>query len=82
MQGVGFRYFVAREAQRLGLAGFVRNVGSRQVELVAEGSRESLAQLAAAVGEGPPGARVEDLQLSWGETERASPGFAVRPSQH
>ena len=59
VQGVGFRWFVRQEARRLGLAGWVRNVPSGEVELLAQGERAALDALARAVGEGPPGSRVE-----------------------
>lgn len=59
VQGVGFRWFVRQEARRLGVAGWVRNLPSGEVELLAQGERAALDALAQAVGEGPPGARVE-----------------------
>ncbi len=59
VQGVGFRWFVREEARRLGLAGWVRNLPTGEVELVAEGAPESLDALARSIGKGPPGARVE-----------------------
>ena len=59
VQGVGFRWFVREEARRLGLAGWVRNLPTGDVELVAEGSPEALDALARTIGRGPPGARVE-----------------------
>lgn len=59
VQGVGFRWFVREEARRLGLAGWVRNLPTGDVELVAEGPPETLDQFAKTVGQGPPGARVE-----------------------
>ncbi|NUQ21327.1 MAG: acylphosphatase [Gemmatimonadaceae bacterium] len=59
VQGVGFRWFVREEARRLQLAGWVRNLPSGEVELMAEGPRDALDALARAVGQGPPGARVE-----------------------
>ncbi|HEX2778726.1 MAG TPA: acylphosphatase [Gemmatimonadaceae bacterium] len=59
VQGVGFRWFIREEARRLGLAGWVRNLPSGDVELMAEGERDALDSLARAVAKGPPGARVE-----------------------
>lgn len=59
VQGVGFRWFIREEARRLGLAGWVRNLPTGDVELVAEGSPASLDVLARLIGKGPPGARVE-----------------------
>ena len=59
VQGVGFRWFVREEARRLGLAGWVRNLSTGEVELVAEGPPAALDAFARAIGKGPPGARVE-----------------------
>ena len=59
VQGVGFRWFVREEARRLGLAGWVRNLPSGEVEVLAEGEAAAVASLSEALSKGPPGARVE-----------------------
>lgn len=59
VQGVGFRYFTWREAEKLGLCGFVRNRGDGSVEVVAQGSEVQLAQLAQWLQKGPRTAKVE-----------------------
>jgi acylphosphatase len=67
VQGVGFRYFVVRRAEGLGLAGLVRNLHDGRVEVLARGSGEALAALETALEEGPPRARVigvESAQIS------------------
>jgi acylphosphatase len=64
VQGVGFRYSAVREAQRLGLAGWVRNLDEGDVELWAEGERAALAEFRAWLDEGPPGASVESVSAS------------------
>jgi len=53
VQGVGFRLFTQREANKLGVTGFVRNLADGRVEVVAKGSREQLAQLRASLEKGP-----------------------------
>jgi acylphosphatase len=58
VQGVGFRYWAAREARRLGLHGTVRNRADGAVELEAEGEAEQLDVLRERLGVGPPHARV------------------------
>ena len=65
VQGVGFRYFVQRRAQQLGLTGWVRNNDDGTVELVAEGGREALEQLKRALQEGPRMARVDRVETQW-----------------
>lgn len=63
VQGVGFRMFVAREAGRLHLAGWVRNRRDGAVEIVAAGPSAAVEQLAAAARRGPSGARVDAFRL-------------------
>jgi acylphosphatase len=62
VQGVGFRWFVEREAHLLGVAGWVRNNADGSVEVLAMGTREQLAGLRSRLREGPRAARVDDIQ--------------------
>ena len=59
VQGVGFRWFVHREASELDLRGWVRNTEDGDVEVVASGSAEDIAELRASLREGPRGSRVD-----------------------
>ncbi len=61
VQGVGFRWFVHREASALGLRGKVRNTESGAVEAVAAGTPDQLAQLRRALERGPRGSRVDKV---------------------
>ncbi|MGE5926513.1 MAG: acylphosphatase [Gemmatimonadota bacterium] len=58
VQGVGFRWFVVKEARALGLAGYVRNLVDGSVEVLADGEAADLERLAAALAHGPEAARV------------------------
>jgi acylphosphatase len=74
VQGVGFRYFTEATAQREGVAGWVRNLPDRSVEVVAEGDADAMQRFDRALRAGPPGARVERVQVDEnypmaGETE-------------
>lgn len=62
VQGVGFRWFVLRRAQRLGVVGFVSNRPDGSVEVVAQGSEEALGDLSRALAEGPSLARVDSVE--------------------
>ncbi len=64
VQGVGFRWFVEREAQLLGLAGWVRNNHDGSVEVLATGTREQLSRLYERLRQGPRAARVDDVDVS------------------
>jgi acylphosphatase len=59
VQGVGFRWFVHREAAALGLSGWVRNTEDGHVEVLAVGDQKTLAQLADALHKGSRGSRVD-----------------------
>jgi acylphosphatase len=62
VQGVGFRWWTARQARALGLAGTVRNRPDGAVEVEAAGPAGALERLHRALQEGPPGARVVALE--------------------
>jgi acylphosphatase len=59
VQGVGFRWFVEREARQLGLVGWVRNNEDATVELMAAGTAEQLADLRRRLEDGPRASRVD-----------------------
>lgn len=61
MQGVGFRWYVHREASQLDLRGWVRNTEDGEVEVVASGTAEDLTELRASLRRGPRGSRVDRL---------------------
>jgi acylphosphatase len=59
VQGVGFRWFVQREAAALALKGWVRNTEDGHVEVLAAGETEVLSELKQALRRGPRGSRVD-----------------------
>ena len=61
VQGVGFRYFAWESAKREGLTGWVCNMPDGSVEALAEGDREALDRFEAKIGQGPAGARVNNV---------------------
>jgi acylphosphatase len=77
VQGVGFRYFVLRQAQRLGLAGWVRNLPDGGVEAFVEGQPAELKQIEALLRQGPALARVENIESSDAAPSRAT-DFVIR----
>jgi acylphosphatase len=62
VQGVGFRWFVEREAHILGISGWVRNNADGSVEVLATGTRDQLAGLRARLRQGPRAARVDCVE--------------------
>ena len=79
VQMVGFRYFVAEQAQALNLTGWVRNGdGGATVEVVAEGEDARLRELEAALRRGPSHARVDGVDAGWSGTLEGFTNFQVR----
>ena len=78
VQGVGFRWFVEREAHILQVAGWVRNNPDGTVEVLAQGSREQLAGLRSRLLEGPRAARVDDVEVSDAEAVPGLISFQIR----
>ena len=78
VQGVGYRYFVARAARGLGLSGYVRNLPDGTVAVAASGSRAALESLAASLRKGPPGAVIESVNLDWSNPPDVTGPFDVR----
>ncbi len=64
VQGVGFRWWVWRQATRLGVHGLARNLRDGSVEVIAEGSDSVLAELERLLGQGPPAAEVQRVEKS------------------
>jgi acylphosphatase len=77
VQGVGYRYFVLRQAEALGLTGFARNRPDGSVEVVAEGSEELLAQFEKSLGEGPSFSAVTSVERE-AIAPRGDSGFQIR----
>jgi acylphosphatase len=67
VQGVGFRYATADEAEHRHLSGWVRNLADGGVEAVFEGQREVVEEMVRWCHRGPPGAFVRDLKVDWDE---------------
>jgi acylphosphatase len=79
VQGVGYRDFARRAAERLGVAGWVRNRRDGAVEALLAGSTEAVEALIAELRRGPPGASVTRLRtLEAEESERPPQRFEVR----
>lgn len=85
VQGVGYRWSLVREAERLGLRGWVRNRRDGSVEALAAGPGPALQRLVAWARHGPPAARVSRVDVqpadaAQAEEARAVGGFEQRPT--
>lgn len=63
VQGIGYRAFIKRRSQSLGVIGWVRNLEDGSVEAVFQGESEIIEQIIAACNRGPVFARVNDVQI-------------------
>ena len=80
VQGVGFRPFIHRLAHRLGLNGYVRNIGGSEVEVWVEGSEERIEEFIERIFiEKPPPAVIEEYSVVEAEP-RGYNGFNILPS--
>ena len=82
VQGVGFRWFVRRHADRLALAGWVANEPDGSVRVVAEGPSERLDELEEALRRGPSAAHVVGLDSRREAARGGLDGFRVRAGGH
>lgn len=78
VQGVWFRASTRREAQALGLDGYVRNLPLRRVEAVFQGPREAVERALAWCHQGPPAAEVREVNVSWQDPDPGLQGFEIR----
>ncbi len=78
VQGVNFRASTQREAARLGLTGWVRNMWDGTVETVVEGPREALLAFERFLYTGPPAADVDHVELSYGDATGEFRSFHIR----
>lgn len=78
VQGVGFRYFVKREAQSLGITGWVRNCPDGSVEVVGEGEKEDLEALLSILNRGPAFSVVQRVDYIWEDYKGEFRSFEVR----
>jgi len=77
VQGVGYRAFTVRAATERGLVGGVRNCEDGRVELEAEGAKDQIMSLIAALKIGPPASRVTDVRVEWVPATGRHTDFAV-----
>ncbi len=77
VQGVFFRDFTRRQAQRLGIKGWVRNLMDGRVEIMAEGEEENLKLFLEEVKKGPPLAVVENIDIEWMEFKGEFQDFRI-----
>ena len=78
VQGVGFRYFVLREAKRLGLNGYVKNLYTGEVLTVVEGEKAVVEEMINKLRVGPIHAAVKNCKIDWQQSKNEFTDFEVK----
>ncbi|MBM2846237.1 MAG: acyP [Bacteroidetes bacterium] len=78
VQGVGFRWFIARKAEGLGLRGYAKNLYNGNVEIEVAGERSLVEELIKEVKIGPRSAQVTNLKIEWLQPTDQYTHFEIR----
>lgn len=77
VQGVWYRASTQKEANKLGLKGWVRNLPTGEVEAIVQGEKETVEKLIAWCNEGPPAAEVSGVDVKWAEISQKLNDFKI-----
>jgi len=78
VQGIGFRYYILRQAQNLGLTGYVKNLFTGEVYTIAEGERGIIEELIKLIKAGPSHAHVKNCRVDWSDSKEEYTTFEIR----
>jgi len=78
VQGVGFRYFILRNAQQLGLNGYTKNLYNGDVAAVVEGEKGMIEELFKKIRMGPSHSSVNEARIFWSENKDEFINFDIR----
>ncbi len=78
VQGVGFRYFIMKNAEALNLKGFAKNLFSGEVLTTVEGNKSSIEELFNKIKIGPSHSSVNDCKIIWREFKNEFNSFEMR----
>jgi len=78
VQGVSFRYYTQRAANRLGIKGFVRNLPDGRVEVLARADEEALSEFYSFLRDGPPAARVDHIETKEETSDQELHSFQIK----
>lgn len=78
VQGVGYRYFAYRAANKLGLVGWVKNLPKGDVEVLAQGPKKVLITFVQHLASGPTWSKVAQVHEEWTTTQPTYSEFQIR----
>ncbi len=68
VQGVSYRYFAKKNADKLGIKGYTKNLRNGDVEIYAEGEKDEIEALIEALKDGPSSSKVQNVNVEWLES--------------
>lgn len=77
VQNIGFRYYTAQKANKLKIAGWVKNESDGSVKILAEGEEESLKKLLLWCSKGPRFAQIDKIDVKWQDYKGKSTSFKI-----
>ena len=77
VQGVGFRFFAERTAEKFSVNGWVRNLPNGDVEILGQGTKEQLEKFIAHIRQGPRSSMVVDIETVWRSPTRIYEYFSI-----
>jgi len=80
VQGVGFRFYCMQNAYALGITGWVRNRHNGEVEVIAEGDRQTLEKYIDVLSKGPSMAQIQKVRIEWEEWSGDFSSFDAKPT--
>lgn len=80
VQGVGYRQFLKKEAERRRITGWTRNLPDGSVEALLQGEKQEIEAFLLRLREGPFLAEVKDLRVDWEDMEEKVSDFVILPS--
>ncbi|KAF2108406.1 Acylphosphatase-like domain-containing protein [Lophiotrema nucula] len=78
VQGVNFRSFTHKQANSIGITGFVSNASDGTVQGEAQGSADAIKEFVGHLNTGPSAASVNEVKQKEMETKSGESGFNVR----
>ncbi len=78
VQGVFYRASCQEVAQALGLTGWIRNLSDGNVEALVQGEKEKIEKLIEWCKKGPAGAKVNNVNITWGNAQEEFKNFDVK----
>jgi acylphosphatase len=79
VQGVGFRQWTRKLARQRNLQGWVKNLSDNEtVEAIIQGQTSSVKRMTELLSQGPPGSRVDEIDVQWTSLQNLPDHFEIR----